>query len=715
MSTGSETPPERPAKAVTKEGILNDTDKDDEAWSLFQCCHPPKGEIDCWSALKQLLHLNGPETGTCTSGGKMKDNDNLQKDKNVESITKDEKEALLKKSDDVIVQGSLPDTSKSTISSENTSSGDIRNPSMEHPTLPPLSPGEKDRIAKVLECISQPVPPNSEEEKKESVAQQTPSALFHVAQAAAKSALEAQSGSAAQQEEEPTFDLNADDPQAAIQRLLEAGKRNESLKLRQQQHLERIEILLQECPTLLRPLEACCKALLLLESPSSQSAEDIISAVLGRSEQSKTLQFLKGDGDLEEDQQLKGIMTSCAHLGAVHAFIACRDATKQEQWKDRLKDLVDTPDDKKDPAIEALHQSLIQSHTRNLQGAHDKDPTPLLQEHFLEWHNRHVPGMLSTLPACMQTILLPSFEDEPTPENIIPSLNSIDGSGSLSPSASGTLSTWLHVIAHTLPRAQRKKAGQEWHRLYSSHSDGFNLSTLEHSLTGYHGATMILVEAFDKESSKTNQTFGAFASQPWIKQDAPEFYGDGDSFLFQLEPKFHVMRAGAADMSRQRQQWSPHYQYFYLDKNNLQNQPPTTISTNKDDSKKHESGIGLGGTRRRPRFFISSSLDHCHLGSSDATFAASVDQSATSGILLQNPFWELHSLEVWGLGGTAAMLSLQRHRSVQDAHLQKARQVDKAAFLNDFRSGLIESKMFGFREEMRNRDGGCMLDSEDGR
>lgn len=242
------------------------------------------------------------------------------------------------------------------------------------------------------------------------------------------------------------------------------------------------------------------------------------------------------------------------------------------------------------------------------------------------------------------------------------------------------------------------------------------MTTLEHSLAGYHGPTLLLVQAYDKET-KTNHTFGAFASQPWTKQDGPVYYGDGDSYIFQLEPKFEVLRAttGQSNSNKHQQQHypMPHYQYFYLNKNN-QFAPSTIPGWPTDNHPKHKSGIGLGGSKRRPRFFIASSLDHCHLGSSDATFEAA-DEDSSSNSVLKNQSWDLQSLEVWGLGGDAALKSLERHRSKEDAHLQKARQVDKSAFLTDLRAGLIESKMFGFHEDIRGRDGGCLLDCHDER
>ena len=81
---------------------------------------------------------------------------------------------------------------------------------------------------------------------------------------------------------------------------------------------------------------------------------------------------------------------------------------------------------------------------------------------------------------------------------------------------------------------------------------------------------------------------------------------------------------------------------------------------------------------------------------------------------LQN--FEIDSLEVWGCGGTevvqVALGARDRQRDIKDAAIRKARKVDKAAFLDDFRSGLISSKAFAHREQMRGRGSACVNDDD---
>lgn len=74
--------------------------------------------------------------------------------------------------------------------------------------------------------------------------------------------------------------------------------------------------------------------------------------------------------------------------------------------------------------------------------------------------------------------------------------------------------------------------------------------------------------------------------------------------------------------------------------------------------------------------------------------------------VIQKTF-EIDNLEVWGVGGddivAEALESRVKARAVKDANIAKARKVDKAAFLDDMRSGLIESKAFAHRQQIQGR------------
>jgi hypothetical protein len=129
-------------------------------------------------------------------------------------------------------------------------------------------------------------------------------------------------------------------------------------------------------------------------------------------------------------------------------------------------------------------------------------------------------------------------------------------------------------------------------------------------------------------------------------------------------------------------------------------------------------GIGFGGTPDAPRLFLAESFDNCQAGKDDLTFEKGALLSNGYGHVSNNPSsFVIDTLEVWGVGGTDVVQeSLQarsRSRDIRQAAIQKARKVDKAAFLDDFRNGVIESKAFAHREQIQGRDGtACVMEDE---
>jgi hypothetical protein len=120
-------------------------------------------------------------------------------------------------------------------------------------------------------------------------------------------------------------------------------------------------------------------------------------------------------------------------------------------------------------------------------------------------------------------------------------------------------------------------------------------------------------------------------------------------------------------------------------------------------------GIGFGGTVDQPRLFLAESFDDCRADKDDLTFDKGSLLSAIGG---NATTFEIDNLEVWGVGGTEVVKeSLQarsRSRDIRQAAIQKARKVDKAAFLDDFKTGLIENKMFAHRQQIQGREGACV-------
>ena len=77
----------------------------------------------------------------------------------------------------------------------------------------------------------------------------------------------------------------------------------------------------------------------------------------------------------------------------------------------------------------------------------------------------------------------------------------------------------------------------------------------------------------------------------------------------------------------------------------------------------------------------------------------------------------IDNLEVWGVGGSnvveESLKARSRTRDIRQANINKARKVDKAAFLDDLRNGVIDNKAFAHRAQIQGRDGPCEL-MEDG-
>jgi TLD len=114
-------------------------------------------------------------------------------------------------------------------------------------------------------------------------------------------------------------------------------------------------------------------------------------------------------------------------------------------------------------------------------------------------------------------------------------------------------------------------------------------------------------------------------------------------------------------------------------------------------------GIGFGGTIDQPRLFLSELLDDaCYASNRDLTFENGKLESSSA----DSSFF-VDSVEVWGVGGneavTAALATRTVKRAIKDEAIQKARKVDRAQFLDDFRAGTFDSKAFAHRQQVDGR------------
>jgi hypothetical protein len=185
--------------------------------------------------------------------------------------------------------------------------------------------------------------------------------------------------------------------------------------------------------------------------------------------------------------------------------------------------------------------------------------------------------------------------------------------------------------------------------------------------------------------------FGAYTSSAW--KESKDFYGNTDCFLFQILPSTSVIRPSGNGEN-----------FMYCN---------SYARSRGYDKQAH--GIGFGGSVHEPRLFIAESFDNCQAAPADLTFEKGHLLSEGSGGGTGKEF-EIDSLEVWGVGGTEMVMEAlgarTKQRDIRQAAINKARKVDKAAFLEDFQSGLLESKAFAHRTQIQGRDGACIGEDE---
>uniref|UniRef100_A0A7S2ELJ7 Oxidation resistance protein 1 n=1 Tax=Ditylum brightwellii TaxID=49249 RepID=A0A7S2ELJ7_9STRA len=232
----------------------------------------------------------------------------------------------------------------------------------------------------------------------------------------------------------------------------------------------------------------------------------------------------------------------------------------------------------------------------------------------------------------------------------------------------------------------------KWHRLYASDHDGLSFQSLQHSLLGYAGPTLLLIRSTSSTNNDGNSIIGAYTSTP-IRNSGDTYFGDDDCFLFRLCPDIRMYRP--SNNSNRR------FVFF------------RGIPTGKVRSDLSLHGWGFGGVARSPRLFVRGTFDDCTAAVRDTTYDHGPLLS-TEDITNSTVRFDIESLEVWGVGADniieKALHLYGGYRQTADAALEKARTVDKAQFMADFKSGLFESNFFAHRQQMQMGRGECLLD-----
>lgn len=216
-------------------------------------------------------------------------------------------------------------------------------------------------------------------------------------------------------------------------------------------------------------------------------------------------------------------------------------------------------------------------------------------------------------------------------------------------------------------------------RLYTSDQDGLSFNRLLNALLGYNGPTLVIIR------STTGGVFGAFTASQW--KESKDFYGLTDCFLYQMSPKTAVYRPTEGTQR--------HFMYCN----------PEARSKGYD---KQAHGLGFGGTVDQPRLFLAENFDDNVALSADLTFEnGPLLPPREDGVVSQTGQFLIDSLEVWGVGGDdivqQALSARDKVRAHKDEGIRRARKVDKAQFLDDFRSGVIASKAFAYKDQIDGR------------
>lgn len=314
----------------------------------------------------------------------------------------------------------------------------------------------------------------------------------------------------------------------------------------------------------------------------------------------------------------------------------------------------------------------------------------------LEWIDVVAPMFPFVLPTFFQHILFPNQNALPKSRTFfsVPTMGlktAQAANSSILSSKATALSVRNFALACFTPALNGS-----YFPLYSSNDDGLSFNRLQNAVLGYSGPTLFIIQ------SESGGIFGAYTATAW--KESKDFYGNTDCFLFQLWPRTLLYRPTSNERN-----------FMYCN---------STARSHGYDQQAH--GIGFGGTVQSPRLFLAEIFDDCSASSQDLTFENGplLPDVGTSGHLLESSsstdnvpqrtmqrhrsLFAIECLEVWGVGGSMdvvqAALSARESNRAQAADLiNKARKVDKAQFLDDFRSGTISSKAFAHRQQIDGR------------
>ena len=239
--------------------------------------------------------------------------------------------------------------------------------------------------------------------------------------------------------------------------------------------------------------------------------------------------------------------------------------------------------------------------------------------------------------------------------------------------------------------------------LFDSNNDGLSFNRLLHAVKGYAGPTIVVLRsaADAAAGAPRGAVFGALIAEPL--EPSTKFGGSAACCLFSLSPTLRLFRARSSARAGSA--------FVYLNATGGYDAP---------------RGLGFGGSTERFRLFLDEDFEAPYARRTDLTYtsgpllpsaaagssssgggggegggggAGRVGPMQPGGAIEGDGRFVLEAVEVWGLGGGAALAARQTQRAGDARAIAQARTVDKAAFLDDLSgaSGVVEGKTFGHR------------------
>jgi hypothetical protein len=312
---------------------------------------------------------------------------------------------------------------------------------------------------------------------------------------------------------------------------------------------------------------------------------------------------------------------------------------------------------------------------------------------WLEWATNTAPDIHRPLATVFHLFLLgkdysfrPESLEMPTFYNTTAAINTAVTATTNGNKMPKDCSLWKHPYDSIPTSLAFMSLGGRWRRLYGSDQDGLSFPTFRQALLSYTGPTVILIETM------AGDTLGYYSESPWKSCSSPSWYSsDGDSFLFRLHPAWNVY---------QRNGESSKYMHYLH----------TPVASYR--SQGSLSGLAVGGVGvDTPRFHLNPSLERCQ--------ASSVDTVFQSGPLLTDDqlFFDVQVLEVFAVKVTDqdyrhGVEAGQLQASIKEETRQQMAQVDRAQFVDDFKSGAFMNSLYQHRLDTRGRHDYCASDEE---